>query len=330
MKIDDTQAVGKVSVITPVYNGEQYLHRLLESVLAQTWEQIEMILVDDGSQDRSLEVAESFRARFQARGINLRCIRAEHRNASAAINHALPLVTGEFLVWPDSDDELDPDSLRRRAEFLQANPQYQCVRSLSRYRDENGASCPQQENLGNLEEEELFFPVLTGQSFVCCGCYMLRCAPFFSIYPQRRIPEYDVGQNFQMLLPFFYFHRCPTIREELYTVYVRTESHSRRALTRQEEERKYAGFEALVDEIASICHISDSNELFQIELWKQRRRYEISMRNHQKRKAAAALLWLCAHGGMGGGRAVREGLKLACGPRVCRLWRRLRAGGTHK
>lgn len=322
--MNSTEVSGRVSVITPVYNGERYLCRFLESVLNQTWGQLEMILVDDGSQDRSLEVAEGFRTRFQARGIDFHCIRGEHKNASAALNYALPLVTGEFLIWPDSDDELAPNSIRRRVEFLRTNPQYQCVRSLSSYRDEDGTSLPRQENLGDPENEELFFPVLTGQSFVCCGCYMLRCAPFFAIYPQRRIPEYDVGQNFQMLLPFLYFHRCPTIREELYTVYVRADSHSRRILTQREEERKYAGFEALADEIAAVCRISDPQELLQIETWKQCRRYELSMRYNQKRKAAAALLWLCTHGGMGRGRAVREGVKLVCGPNVRQLWRKLR------
>ena len=255
--VDGTAVPGKVSIVTPVCNGERYLGRFLESVLAQTWEQMELFLVDDGSEDRSVEVAWGFRARFCERGVDFTLIYSDHRNASAAINCALPLVTGEFLIWPDSDDVLEPDSVRRRVEFLQANPRYQCVRSLSRYRNEDGTHGPRQENVGPLDEEELFFPVLTGESFVCCGCYMLRTAPFFAIYPQRRIPEYDVGQNFQMLLPFLYAHRCPTIREELYTVYIRPDSHSRRSLTREEEEKKYAGFEALVDEITEGNHIQE-------------------------------------------------------------------------
>ena len=129
---------GRVSVVTPVYNGERRLHRLLESVLAQSWDDVEMILADDGSQDGTLEAAESFRERFRARGFSFRVVSAEHRNASAAINRALPLVTGEFLIWPDSDDALHPDSIRRRADFLEANPQYQCVRSLPSYREEDG------------------------------------------------------------------------------------------------------------------------------------------------------------------------------------------------
>lgn len=330
MGMNEAEVSGRVSVITPVYNAEAYLNRFLESVLAQTWEQIEVFLVDDGSQDRSVEVARQFQSRFQERGVELNLLCASHKNASAALNHALPRITGEFLIWPDCDDELAPDSIRRRVEFLRANPQYQCVRSLSSYRNEDGTPGPQQENLGNLDQEELFFPVLMGESFVCCGCYMLRSAAFFSIYPKRRIPEYDVGQNFQMLLPFLYVHRCPTIRENLYTVYVRPDSHSHRSLTRQEDERKYASFEALVDEIAAICKITDAQELFQIELWKQRRRYEIAVRYNQRKRAVTALQWLYAHGDMGPGRVVREAAKLVCGPRIRRLWRGLSAGRGHK
>ncbi len=317
----------RVSVVTPVYNGEKHLHRLLESVLAQSWEDVEMILSDDGSQDGTLAAARAFRDRFRRRGYALRIVSGEHRNASAAINRALPQVTGEYLIWPDSDDELHPSSIRRRADFLAANPQYQCVRSLGRYLGPDGSPCPPQENMADWAGEELFFPVLTGESFVCCGCYMLRCEAFFAIYPQRRIPEYDVGQNFQMLLPFLYRHRCPTIPEALYTVYVSPDSHSRRPLTEREEEKKYADFEDLVDELAALCPVESPEERRRIALWKMGRRYALARRHNRRGRGAAALAWLLVHGGIEPGRAAREAAKLVCGPRVRRLWRRLRESG---
>ena len=114
----------RVSVITPVYNGEAYLHRLLDSILAQSWNHIEMVLVDDGSQDNTLEIARAYQEKFHERGFSYTVIAAGHRNASAAINRGLSLITGEFLIWPDSDDELDSESIRKRVEFLRANPHY--------------------------------------------------------------------------------------------------------------------------------------------------------------------------------------------------------------
>ena len=84
-------STGKVSVVTPVYNGESHLAGMLDSVLAQTYPDIEMILVDDGSSDGTLQVAEGYREKFTARGYAYRIVAAEHRNASAAVNAGLPL-----------------------------------------------------------------------------------------------------------------------------------------------------------------------------------------------------------------------------------------------
>lgn len=123
----------KVSIVTPVYNGESHLSRMLDSVLNQTYGQIDMILVDDGSTDGTVNVAESYYDRFLDRGYGFRIVRAKHRCASAAINQGLLYVTGEFLIWPDSDDVLEPESVQRRVDFLQQHLQYNCVRSLSYY-----------------------------------------------------------------------------------------------------------------------------------------------------------------------------------------------------
>ena len=215
---------GRVSVVTPVYNGESHLRRMLDSVLEQTCQQVEMILVDDGSADGTVRIAEGYLEKFARRGYDFRIVKAEHKNASAAINQGLLLVTGEYLIWPDSDDVLEPESIKKRVEFLQAHPEYQCVRSLSYYFDEETGQRSEKadEQRGDLSKEELFWDILESRTFVCCGCYMLRTESFFAVYPDRRIPEYDVGQNFQMLLPFMYRHKCPTLQEELYGVAIRS------------------------------------------------------------------------------------------------------------
>lgn len=316
-------AAGLVSVVTPVYNGERYLARLLDSVLAQTWGQVEMILVDDGSQDATLEIAEAYRERFRARGFDYRVVTGPHQNASAAINLGLPWVRGEFLIWPDSDDVLAPESVEKRVRFLRERPGYQCVRSLSWYFDgETGARTEQaDERRGDLSREELFWDVLEARTFVCCGCYMLRSEPFFAIYPGRRIPEYDVGQNFQMLLPFLYRHRCPTLREELYGVAVRPGSHSRTALTQAQEEKKYADYERLVDEIAGICGMDSREELDRVTRWKAGRRYHISLKYRRWGEAFRALARLRRCGGFKTGQALQELAWAFCSSTW--IWRKL-------
>lgn len=304
-----------VSAVVPVYNGELHLTHILDSVLEQTYPRIELILVDDGSGDGTLSVAERYRERFAARGYGYRIVRAEHKNASAAINHGLPYVTGEYLIWPDSDDRLERDSVAKRVSFLQDHPRYQCVRSLSYYySDLTGELLPADEKTGDPSKEDLFWDILECRTFVCCGCYMLRSEAFFAIYPKRHIPEYGVGQNFQMLLPFLFFHPCPTIPERLYGVCVREGSHSRRQLTRRQEYRKYQDYELLVDEIAALCRIEDRAARRRIACWKLRRRYELAVKYGDRRLAFRAawrlrkykdrhyrfggkeLVWLCFQG----------------------------------
>lgn len=299
---------GLVSVVTPVYNGEFHLRRMLDSVLEQTYPRVEMILADDGSADGTVAAAEEYLKKFSDRGYGFRIVKANHKNASAAINRGLPFVTGEYLIWPDSDDVLERDSIQKRVEFLKAHPEYQCVRSLSYYFDEETGKRSEKadEQRGELEKEELFWDILESRTFVCCGCYMLKSARFFEIYPNRRIPEYDVGQNFQMLLPYMYRYGCPTIREELYGVAVRSGSHSRTPLTQAQEEKKYDDYENLIDDIAKLCQITDQSFKDRIECWKSARRYRISLKYRRIKEAVGAVNRLRRYGGFSAGEALKE------------------------
>lgn len=293
----------RVSIVTPVYNGAAYLPHMLDSVLGQSYSEIEMILVDDGSADHTVRVAESYRERFVERGYEYRIVQAEHTCAAGAINKGLPFVTGEYLAWPDADDRLEQDSVAKRVGYLQKHPEYQCVRTLSYYYEENtGKPARPDENMEDCSNEELFWDILECRTFVCCGCYMLRTEPFFKIYPRRRIPEYHVGQNFQMLLPFMYRHRCPTIPEKLYGVCIREGSHSRTKLTREEEEERYGEYEELIDEIADICGIDDRESKDRLTYWKLRRRYMFAVKHRNKSSLLSSfreLHRLHLHGRMG-------------------------------
>ncbi len=309
MAVEENRFIsGRVSIVTPVYNGEQHLSGMLDSVLGQTYPWIEMILVDDGSMDGTVAVAESYRGKFAARGYEYRIVQASHRNASGAINQGLPYVTGEYLAWPDSDDVLEPESVEKRVCFLEKQTQYTCVRSLSYYFDaQTKERCRKaDEQRGDLSREELFWDVLESRTFVCCGCYLLKSACFFAIYPGRQIPEYDVGQNFQMLLPYLYRHKCPTLKEELYGVAVRTGSHSRTELTRQQEEKKYDDYEKLADDIVRLCQIEDQDSLDRVTCWKATRRYRIALKYRNWRDVRMALGHLRACGGFRMGDVVKE------------------------
>lgn len=92
-----------------------------------------------------------------------------------------------------------------------------------------------------------------------------------------------------MLLPFTYKYKCPTIQEYLYGVCVREGSHSRRELTQEEEEKKFKGYEELIDEIADICHIKDKASRKRISAWKARRARWLAVKYGNKKSCACTV-----------------------------------------
>lgn len=274
---------GLVSIVTPVYNGEKYIHILLESVLKQTYDRVQMIVADDGSTDRTKEIAETFRPRFVERGYIFDVVAGEHLCAAGAMCNGLPLVRGEFLIWPDGDDEIMPESIAKRVAFLNENASVNCVRSNRIYVDsETGKEVKALERTGNLAAHNIFLELLKGETYVCCGCYMLRSKQFFEIYPEGKIPVYGVGQNFQMLLPFMYKYDCHSLNEPLYKVNRRADSHSARQLTKEEEYKKYKDYEDLLDDVIRIANIVDTYTLSVIDGWKYGRQKELFERHKDR------------------------------------------------
>lgn len=98
----------KISVITPVYKVEQYLDRCVESVLAQTFMDFELILVDDGSPDNCPEMCDD----WAKRDARIRVIHQENQGQASARNNALDIVEGEYLAFVDSDDYVHPKYLQ--------------------------------------------------------------------------------------------------------------------------------------------------------------------------------------------------------------------------
>lgn len=95
----------KISVIVPVYNCEDYLPALLDSVLAQTYQNFEIILVNDGSRDNSGAVCDD----YAAKDSRIRVIHQENRGVSHARNRGLAMAAGDVVSFIDSDDTLEPD-----------------------------------------------------------------------------------------------------------------------------------------------------------------------------------------------------------------------------
>lgn len=107
---DGANGIPSVSVVIPFYNREHCLHRAIESVIAQTFSDWEVVLVDDGSRDRSPEIAQDFVEKYPDR---IRLIRQENQGGDPARNRAISASRGSLIGILDSDDAWDPRFLDR-------------------------------------------------------------------------------------------------------------------------------------------------------------------------------------------------------------------------
>ena len=98
-----------ISVVVPVYNVEKYLRECLDSILAQTYQNIEVILVDDGSKDSSGVICDEYAQRHE----NFRVVHKENAGLGMARNTGLEYVKGEYVTFLDSDDWLEPDMIQQ-------------------------------------------------------------------------------------------------------------------------------------------------------------------------------------------------------------------------
>ncbi|MGN0987344.1 MAG: glycosyltransferase family 2 protein, partial [Otoolea sp.] len=95
-----------VSLIIPIYNAEKYLRRCLNSAMEQTFSDLEIILVDDGSTDQSLSICRE----YQQKDPRFRIIEKENTGVSDSRNQAIAAARGNYLQFMDSDDWLTPDA----------------------------------------------------------------------------------------------------------------------------------------------------------------------------------------------------------------------------
>ncbi len=103
------QSLPLISIIVPVYRTEQYLRQCVDSLLAQTYTHIEIILVDDGSPDRSGEICEE----YADKDSRVKVIHQENGGLSAARNTGLNHISGEYVMFVDSDDWISPDNCEK-------------------------------------------------------------------------------------------------------------------------------------------------------------------------------------------------------------------------
>ncbi|MBI5406413.1 MAG: glycosyltransferase family 2 protein [Nitrospirae bacterium] len=206
LKATPSEANPKVTAIIPSYNGERYISHAIESVLAQTYKNIEIIVVDDGSTDRSLEKVRPYLSR-------IKYIFQENSGVCNARNAGISNSNGELIAFLDCDDRWLPEKIERQVSYFSANPQEKFVHCAVKFINSRGEGITPEDYWRNLRfngevkdvkeifmhfamlpsammvKRQLFDEVgLWDQEFALCEGYNL-CLRIALRYPLRFINE---------------------------------------------------------------------------------------------------------------------------------------------
>lgn len=210
-----------LSVIVPVYNVEEYLEKCVDSILNQTYRNLEVILVNDGSRDSSGSICDA----LAGKDSRIRVIHKENGGLSSARNVGIEAASGEYITFVDSDDWIERDAYEHLMGLME---RYQAELVCGGNYDVNGETgertlgvCPQKEEAVTAEE-------FVGRMFLWDGCDSSVCDKIFHRslletfrFPEGRVCE-DVAITYKIVLsakgavfserPFYnYYHRVGSI-----------------------------------------------------------------------------------------------------------------------
>lgn len=161
--------MAKVSIIIPIYNIEKYMKKCLESVLGQTFQDIEVILVDDGSSDRSGKICDI----YAQKDTRVKVLHKKNGGQSDARNVGIKHATGENVLFIDGDDYIDPDMVQVLYENLVTHQvDVSACGIYDAYQDKVVEQCEEREEFF-CEQEEAFGYILVGKKIPGTLCNKL-------------------------------------------------------------------------------------------------------------------------------------------------------------
>lgn len=158
----------KVSVIVPVYNVEHYLEKCLTSLVSQTLEKIEILVINDGSKDNSQQVIDQFQEKYPNK---IRSFQKENGGLSDARNYGLDRANGEFIGFVDSDDYVSPMMFEEMYGLAQKYDAEMVICNLQKV-DERGAVTQKLTQIPNMPEKIILdenFSVFSDLSYFACN-----------------------------------------------------------------------------------------------------------------------------------------------------------------
>ena len=245
-----------ISIIIPCYNVASTLEQYLKSILNQTYNNIEVIAVDDGSTDDTAKILKRYISIFAENKMTLKYIYEDNAGLGAAINNGLKYVEGDYLCWSDPDDFYFPTYMEKRLREFHKHPECAVVSSDAYVYHSNDLKHPFKREAARFicrQEPNQFELLLKEESHFCAGCHMIRMADFEKVNPKREIYPAKRGQNWQLLLPVYYKFKRYYLDEPLYAYVVYPNSMSSGDMTEEKEMNRWGEHEEIIRQ--TLCRI---------------------------------------------------------------------------
>lgn len=192
-----------VSIIVPIYKVEKYLSECIDSILRQTYPEIEVILVDDGSPDHCGEICDA----YSYRDDRVRVIHKENGGLSDARNAGLDIATGAFFYFVDSDDILPPYSVEKMLTLMKTHNGDMVIGGFERFRDND------KEIFFSTEHEDVYLKVFSRKE-AFCDFYRDGCQAWAVLYKREihesvRFPKGEINEDEAVI--FSILEKCRTV-----------------------------------------------------------------------------------------------------------------------
>ncbi|CAH2463825.1 MULTISPECIES: glycosyltransferase family 2 protein [Bacillus cereus group] len=157
-----------VSVIVPLYNAEKYIEETMESILNQTYKNLEIVVVDDGSKDQSSSIVKNLEKKYPEQ---IKYILQENQGVSVARNTGIENASGEYVSFLDSDDVWHPTKIEKQIESMHKNNMNACYCGYMNFYEETGEKV---ENTTNFIKGNMTKAFLTHQVFAQTSTWIFK------------------------------------------------------------------------------------------------------------------------------------------------------------
>jgi len=253
------QSMPLVSIVTPCYNGALFLNNYFESILKQDYPNLEVVIVNDGSKDDSMEIIQSYADVLKRNNIELIAINKDNEGQMKAVQDGVLSTHGEYLTWPDVDDIMEPTYISDKVSNMKNNPNVDILINpveVYKFGDEDNPIGKVWSKPYKSKEELIYRFIEDKDSGYMPGAYMLKMDSLMKIYPDKRFYcGLKAGVAIPLVFPFIYSFNSIYMDKPLYKYFVHENNqHSKNEL------RDIKNLEILYNETFEYMKLSDEEK----------------------------------------------------------------------